>query len=253
MPEIEVRPLECEIFPCCKLVKDNVDSVACCGCLWECCEAIGEAIPCSKQYCRPSDDVIFVYPCCFGKQEPVFPCCKRFDTAPFTNKNAKGGPCALPSKDLARANVILLDGRFETPEVKALLEAALNDVSRGDEAAFISNPGVDARASTAGSIQDAEQIGGGAPQRQVIERLGTEVSALERKAGSGASLLNRRIEVVGKGTGTVVGMEKHKGKPTKHVVVFDDSGTRDTLLLSKDGGEKGEKFYLLSSQSSHHD
>ena len=68
-----------------------------------------------------------------------------------------------------------------------------------------------------------------------------------RKQDGGAALVSKRIEVDGKGTGTVTALKKAKGKPTEHTIEFDD-GKRETILLSKDPGvanAKGHKFWLL--------
>ena len=76
------------------------------------------------------------------------------------------------------------------------------------------------------------------------DRRGTVDSADLRKQSGGDALVGRRIEVVGKGEGEVVGIIKSLGKSTKHTVHFDD-GSREDILLSKDGGAKGTKFYVF--------
>ena len=68
-----------------------------------------------------------------------------------------------------------------------------------------------------------------------------------RKTNSGAALVNKRVEVWGKGKGTVIDIKKSLGKATKHVILFDN-GARETIQLSKyldyAAGE-GIKFYLI--------
>eukprot|EP00936_MAST-01D_sp_MAST-1D-sp1_P001454 g1454.t1 len=75
----------------------------------------------------------------------------------------------------------------------------------------------------------------------------TILAVRERESDSGAGLINKRIEVLGRGSGTVLELHKALGKSTKHVVLFDD-GKREVLMLSKnpnDATSKGVKFYLL--------
>ena len=65
---------------------------------------------------------------------------------------------------------------------------------------------------------------------------------------SGTALVSKRIEVEGKGKGTVVEVKVAKGKSTEHIVEFDD-GRREAVLLSKDPAapsSKGCKFWLLN-------
>ena len=79
------------------------------------------------------------------------------------------------------------------------------------------------------------------------KRSATVYSAEQRKLNSGDVLVSKRIEVDGKGSGTVVAIEKAKGKSTLHVVDFDTGG-REAVLLCKNastGGTKGTKFWLL--------
>ena len=52
----------------------------------------------------------------------------------------------------------------------------------------------------------------------------------------GTDLLSAKIEIEGKGIGTVVDVQKSAGKPTEHIIAFD-SGTREavrTPLLDQD-------------------
>eukprot|EP00936_MAST-01D_sp_MAST-1D-sp1_P001274 g1274.t1 len=75
----------------------------------------------------------------------------------------------------------------------------------------------------------------------------TILAVRERESDSGAGLISKRIEVLGRGPGTVVDLYKALGRSTKHVVLFDD-GKREVLMLSKnpnDASSKGVKFYLL--------
>ena len=73
-------------------------------------------------------------------------------------------------------------------------------------------------------------------------------AAISRNIYSGAGLVGVRIQVVGRGTGTVVDICHVRGKPTQHVVLFDN-GSRELLTLSKDPTnptKKGHKFYVVS-------
>eukprot|EP00937_MAST-01D_sp_MAST-1D-sp2_P003418 g3418.t1 len=77
----------------------------------------------------------------------------------------------------------------------------------------------------------------------------TLIAAHARGKDSGAGLVDKRIDVFGKGKGTVVDIKKSTGRATKHVVLFD-SGARETLRLSKDPNNpkataKGLKFYMI--------
>ena len=73
-------------------------------------------------------------------------------------------------------------------------------------------------------------------------------AAISRNIYSGAGLVGVRIQVVGRGTGTVVDICHVRGKPTQHVVLFDN-GSRELLTLSKDPTnptKRGHKFYVVS-------
>eukprot|EP00937_MAST-01D_sp_MAST-1D-sp2_P006884 g6884.t1 len=97
------------------------------------------------------------------------------------------------------------------------------------------------------SVPAGQQPTGDAPgdaAARAGQRSDTFVATQARQADSGAGLLDQRIDVVGKGPGTIVDVERKRGKATRHVVVFD-SGARESLLLSKNGGTTGEKFYML--------
>ena len=73
----------------------------------------------------------------------------------------------------------------------------------------------------------------------------TEVSALQRKKRSGAALVDKRVNVVGRGIGTVVGMKKAFGRKTRHVIRFEPSGRTENLLLRKQPGARaGVPFYV---------
>ena len=86
------------------------------------------------------------------------------------------------------------------------------------------------------------------------ERSTTAYSAEQRKLGGGEGLVSKRIEVEGKGSGTVVEIRKAKGKSTEHVIDFDN-GERESVLLRKhvstDGTQnaKGHKFWLLGGEN----
>ena len=58
--------------------------------------------------------------------------------------------------------------------------------------------------------------------------------------------MNKRVNIVGKGLGTVVEQQKSFGSATKHVILFD-SGAREAVQLSKgmDAKAPGEKFYII--------
>ena len=46
--------------------------------------------------------------------------------------------------------------------------------------------------------------------------------------------------------GRVTALKSSLGKPTLHVIAFDD-GTTETVLLQKTAGGKGHKFYVLDN------
>ena len=80
------------------------------------------------------------------------------------------------------------------------------------------------------------------------------MAARARETDSGSSLLGRRINVEGKGPGTVLDVRKRLFSSTKHVVLFDGVGVREALVLSKRPADssamhnKGFKFYLLEDE-----
>eukprot|EP00937_MAST-01D_sp_MAST-1D-sp2_P004551 g4551.t1 len=79
---------------------------------------------------------------------------------------------------------------------------------------------------------------------QVWERQGTEVSVLQRQRESGATLVSKRLHIVGKGTGVVIGTVQAKGRKTRHTVQFAD-GRKETVLLQKQSNQRdGDKFYV---------
>ena len=72
-------------------------------------------------------------------------------------------------------------------------------------------------------------------------------AALARQQDSGVDLVSKRIDVEGKGVGTVTDVHTALGKPTQHVVLFDN-GARELLTLCKDPtstSRKGHKFYVI--------
>ena len=69
-----------------------------------------------------------------------------------------------------------------------------------------------------------------------------------RQNGRGEALISQRIEVVGRGVGTVVDMHHTRGQPTQHIIMFDN-GSRDALTLSKnsaDPSKNGHAFFMVS-------
>ena len=59
------------------------------------------------------------------------------------------------------------------------------------------------------------------------------------------ALLSRRIEVEGKGAGLVIDVRRALGKPTTHVIDFDD-GSRVALLLDKGKGDgRGRPWHFI--------
>ena len=78
--------------------------------------------------------------------------------------------------------------------------------------------------------------------------LGTTVSRLVRSKPR--DLAGRRFEVLGIGrpgtraAGRAIALKNLFGKPTLHVVAFDD-GTTETMLLQKTAGGDEHKFYVL--------
>eukprot|EP00937_MAST-01D_sp_MAST-1D-sp2_P007777 g7777.t1 len=197
----------------------------------------------------------------------MLPCCSEFDTEPFNKKNSvmAHGPCPGPKQDpiLAKANAILLDGEFETPEVKEFVAQAheYNTLHPASDEGYIPDMGGAMGAVTNPAAPESQMIhrhqqpathsGGdnagsvaGADPRRANNTL---FAAEARGDSSGKALLNERIEVPGKGKGTVVDIAKSLGRATKHVVLFD-SGVRETVHLSKDPSNpdaKGAKFYML--------
>ena len=102
---------------------------------------------------------------------------------------------------------------------------------------FEPNPGVEY-----GGADDSSTAGSGREERSA-----TTHSVEQRMLNGGAALISKRIEVHGKGRGTVVGIIKTKGKSTLHVIDFD-AGGREVLLLSKDASSasaKGHRFWIL--------
>ena len=78
--------------------------------------------------------------------------------------------------------------------------------------------------------------------RRNVELSDTMLAAQERRRDGGRSLVSKRIEVAGKGRGTVIDIQSRLGKATRHVVLFD-SGKRETLQLGKTGfSGKGYAF-----------
>ena len=61
-----------------------------------------------------------------------------------------------------------------------------------------------------------------------------------------ASLVGQRIDVTGKGEGVVTGLQKATGRSTMHLIRFDTSPTPVAVLLQKETGGKGRKFYIVS-------
>ena len=81
-----------------------------------------------------------------------------------------------------------------------------------------------------------------------LERAATDYSAQQRVLNGGADLISAKIDIEGKGVGTVVDLQKSRGKPTKHIIQFE-SGTREAILLCKDpraAKPKGMKFWVLN-------
>ena len=80
--------------------------------------------------------------------------------------------------------------------------------------------------------------------------LGTIVSRMVRSKPR--DLVGRRVEVLGIGrpgaraAGRVTALKSTLGKPTLHVVAFDD-GTTETVLLQKSAGGKEHKFYVFDN------
>ena len=68
-----------------------------------------------------------------------------------------------------------------------------------------------------------------------------------RKRRSGDALVDCRIEVMGKGEGTVVGTIKSTGQSTMHKVRFND-GIEEIFLLSKAPGGIGSEFILVGEE-----
>ena len=67
-----------------------------------------------------------------------------------------------------------------------------------------------------------------AAARRSGELSDTLLAAQERQRDGGRGLVSKRIEVAGKGRGTVVDVQSRLGKATRHVVLFD-SGKREVL------------------------
>ena len=116
-------------------------------------------------------------------------------------------------------------------------------VGAPDKAADVKNPL---------STPAASHMNPGAPEPDLesitrLERASTDYSAQQRVLNGGADLLSAKIEIEGKGIGTVVDVQKSAGKPTEHIIAFD-SGTREAVLLCKDpraAKPKGAKFWVL--------
>jgi len=60
--------------------------------------------------------------------------------------------------------------------------------------------------------------------------------------------VGQRVNVPGKGEGVVTGLQKAMGKPTMHLIRFDatPTATPEAVLLQKETGGKGRKFYIVS-------
>ena len=76
------------------------------------------------------------------------------------------------------------------------------------------------------------------------------LAAQARALKSGEALVSKRIDVTGKGVGTVLSTRHTIGKPTLHVVRFDGDGSdgrEEAVLLAKSGGAagKGLEFIVL--------
>ena len=116
------------------------------------------------------------------------------------------------------------------------------EMPRTSQAKFdVCNPGAPPGVDNPTDI-DGGEAGGARETRST-----TEIAVNMRLQDGGAALVSKRIEVDGKGVGTVIGQQKSKGKPTEHTIEFDD-GKRETILLSKDptaANAKGHKFWLL--------
>ena len=139
----------CPKCPACDCCPTCPKCTACCppkcppkcdiNCCTNCCPT--NCCPtCPQQSCQPCKGCLVVYPgfpCCFVL-------CTPFTVDPFTKQNAKGGPCPEADPYLAKANVILLDGEFKTPEVVDLLQRAEADKAgvAGGGASHTQNPGV---------------------------------------------------------------------------------------------------------------
>jgi serine/threonine protein kinase len=83
--------------------------------------------------------------------------------------------------------------------------------------------------------------------KQELDERENDNRTLAREAGelrsSKVDLSERRIEIGGR-VGTVAKTGSKTGSSTKHLVEFDD-GTKDSFVLSKDGGGTNTPFYLL--------
>ena len=82
-----------------------------------------------------------------------------------------------------------------------------------------------------------------------MQRAGTNYSAEQRALDGGANLITAKVEVEGKGIGTVVAMQISKGKPTEHIILFE-SGVREAVMLCKNphaDNPKGTKFWVLNA------
>ena len=58
--------------------------------------------------------------------------------------------------------------------------------------------------------------------------------------------MNKRVNIIGKGSGVVLGVKKSFGKTTRHTILFDN-GAREHVVLRKEPGDvrsKGYKFYV---------
>jgi hypothetical protein len=81
---------------------------------------------------------------------------------------------------------------------------------------------------------------------QQRERSSTFASCEARKDPE--SLVGQRVDVPGKGEGMVTGLQKATGKSTMHLILFDTTptATPEAVLLQKETGGKGRKFYIIS-------
>ena len=150
---------------------------------------------------------------------------------------------ALGALALLGAGIFVIQRRRSSRENGSIASSTSDEVTQGMElgthATVVSNPvsGGDDQGANPAYVDDV-----------VRERSSTDQSLEARREPE--SLIGQRVDVEGRGTGTVTGVKKAKGRSTQHLIAFGDDTAPEPVRLQKRGGKEGKgfKFHIIRGE-----